>query len=179
MAGSVVIRYNYTRTFPEADYNVYAALSYDGTEPHQLSGKLEMVISDPTQPNQTLTELGAFDGPGTRNVGGWGANEIIQLTDSVGGSPVTVHLAGTQTIRYTANSGDFDYLAFVPTAARPRITSISVNADGQLTITWTAGSGQLQTATSVTGPWTDTGNTTGTFTAPVSGAPDLFFRLKQ
>ena len=75
------------------------------------------------------------------------------------GNLATVHLSGTQILRYAPNSGDFDYLAFVPASARaPSISIIVLQAN--FILTWTGG-GQLQLADSLNGPWTSTGNTSG------------------
>jgi hypothetical protein len=100
--------YNYTRTFPEGSYYVYAALSHDGTDPGLLSGTLHQVTSGATTSSQTLAPLGTFNAPGS---GGWGSNHRVPLTDS-SGLPILVNLSGSTTLRYTASSGDIDYLLF-------------------------------------------------------------------
>jgi hypothetical protein len=47
---------------------------------------------------------------------------------------------------------------------------------GNINIAWT-GTGTLQSANAVTGPWTDVANATTPFSAPISGAAK-FYRLK-
>jgi hypothetical protein len=144
---------NYTRTIPNGNYEVYAALSFDGRAASQLSGSLQLVTSPADAPDQTVEDLGVFDAPGS---GGWGRNDLVVMTDVVGGTKKVVQLGGTQTLRYNMASGDFDYLVLVPAdSARPQITSIS-QAAGTVRIEWTGG-GTLEVSDSVSGPWTDTG----------------------
>ena len=100
---------NYTRTFPAGTYRVFAAISFGDTQPSQCRGSLQLVTGNPSQANQTVQELGTFDGPGT---GGWGSNALVPLKDA-GGKAVLVTLSGAQTIRFSTSSGDFDYLDFV------------------------------------------------------------------
>jgi hypothetical protein len=100
--------YNYTRTFPEDSYYVYAALSHQGTQADLLSGSLHRVTSGASTSSQSLALLGSFNAPGS---GGWGSNHRVPLTDSVG-LPILVDLSGLTTLRYTASSGDIDYILF-------------------------------------------------------------------
>lgn len=116
--------FNYTRTFPAGSYHVYAALSFDGDDPGQLHGTLQKVTSDPTQPNQTLDQLGTFDSRGSR---GWGRDALVPLKDA-NGNLATVNLSGATTIRYSPNSGDYDFLLFVP-PTEP-VTLIAVTKPG-------------------------------------------------
>jgi hypothetical protein len=51
------------------------------------------------------------------------------------------------------------------------------NADNTLTFSWSGG-GTLQSATSVSGPWTDLTSATSPYKAPVTGSA-LFLRIKQ
>jgi len=169
---------NYTRTFPANDYTVWAALSYDGRGAGQLRGSLDLVTSDPAAPNQTVQALGAFNAPGSA---GWGRNELVPMKNT-DGTIITVHMAGVQTVRFNSNSGDFDYLVFVPqtvTPPPPQFTSVVRNANGSITITWT-GTGTLQTATAVTGPWSDVTGATSPFTyTPPAGEQMRFVRIRQ
>lgn len=140
--------YNYTRTFPANTYQVWAALSHDPAD--GLRGRLEQVTSDPTQPNQTVVALGTFDAPTS---GAWGTDNLVQMKDS-GGNPAVVSLSGVQTVRFNANSGDYDYLLFVPGTAPLRFTSITYAAGPPATVTLTwIGGGTLQVADDVNGPW--------------------------
>ncbi len=166
---------NYTRTFPSNTYNVWAALSYGGEGPDLLSGSLDLVTSNPAAANQTVERLGTFSGPGT---GGWGRNELL-LMKGTNGEPASITLNGVQTVRFNLGSGDFDYLLFVPPAP-PRITSVTRNENGSLTITWIGG-GQLETASSLSSPWSPvTGATTGSHTfVPAGRQPILFLRIRR
>jgi hypothetical protein len=133
---------NYTRTFPAGDYEVWAALSFDGRDPGQLRGSLARVTSNPKQPDQTTVPLGDFNAPGS---GGWGRNDLVRMT-------ANVHLEGEQTLRFNLGSGDFDYLLFVPAeiGVEPTIKVARDGADIVLTFT-----GKLLKADKVTGPYTE------------------------
>jgi len=168
---------NYTRTFPANDYQVWAALSYDGRGADALRGSLDMVTSDPTKPNQTINQLGTFDAGAS---GGWGRNELVPMKTN--GVIATIHLDGVKTVRFDMPSGDFDYLVFVPQnagPAAPKFGTVTINANGSISIQWT-GTGTLQTATSVTGPWTDVTGATSPFNyTPPAGETMRFVRIKQ
>lgn len=170
---------NYTRTFPAGTYSVWAALSH-GNAAGGLSGSLDLVTSDPTKPNQTTERLGTFSGTGT---GGWGRNDLVPMRDA-DGKVTTVTMGGVQTVRFNLGSGDFDYLVFAPATATPgggdsdvKITGIRRNANGSITLEWTGG-GTLQSAPSVTGPWTDVAGASSPFTfTPTENA--LFGRIRR
>jgi hypothetical protein len=104
---------NYTRTFPPGAYYVYlreAVLTSALSE-----ALLELVTSDPTQPDQTTTVLGSFLGfkSGVEY-------RTIPLTDSTGTQQRVVRLSGQQTLRLRQNTPpDYvtqNYLIFVPAA---------------------------------------------------------------
>ncbi len=99
---------NYTRDFPDGYYRVYAALSIANTNPDSMRGSLQKVTSGATTPSQTVEQLGAFSGRGS---GGWGINNLVPLKDA-DGKEVVLHLNGLTTLRFTTDSGDFDYLKF-------------------------------------------------------------------
>ncbi len=167
---------NYTRTFPKADYNVWAALSFDGRAAGQLRGSLDLVTSDVTKPSQTTQRLGTFTAPGS---GGWGRNELVPMKDTAGNMAV-IPLEGTKTVRFNLGSGDFDYLVFVPSSATPqiKISSIKKNSNGSITLEWTGG-GTLQTSTSlVGGQWADVNGAASPYTfTPTQKV--LFARVRQ
>jgi hypothetical protein len=172
--------FNYTRTFPANDYQVWAALSYGGRGAGQLHGTLDMVTSDPTKPAQTTQQLGVFDAPGS---GDWGRNELVPMKDSTGAIE-TIHLEGTKTVRYHQPTGDFDYLLFVPQTTvpeGPKFTKFQVNANGSITVEWT-GTATLETTPALTPnpTWTSITGATSPFTfTPQAGVPVLFARLRQ
>lgn len=109
--------FNYTRTFPSGYYKVYAALSYGDTSPGGLRGSMQRVTSGATTTTQTLEALGSFEAPGT---GTWGLNALVPMKDAAG-KVALVQFNGTQTVRFTAASGDIDYYKFV-TAGPPQIS---------------------------------------------------------
>jgi hypothetical protein len=171
---------NYTRTFPSGSYQVWAALSHGNgpSDATALRGKLERVTAGVTTTEQTREALGKFVAPGT---GGWGRNTYVPMTDD-SGVVKTVQMGGEQTVRFTMDSGDFDYLLFVPAAAAPpeapRFTSITMSADGKITVAWEGG-GTLQATTSLTPPiqWQDV-----TSTSPYTFTPEgsaMFGRIKK
>jgi hypothetical protein len=166
--------FNYTRTFPDNTYQVWAALSYGGTGAGQLRGSLDLVTSNPAQPSQTVQQLGTFEAAGSN---GWGRNELVPM--KVNGQIATVALSGVKTVRYNMPSGDFDYLLFVPTSTPPPPVSatISRNANGTITIT-ASEPGTLQSTTSLTPPvtWTNEGAISGSRTLDATGTM-RFFRI--
>lgn len=165
---------NYTRNFPTGEFNVWAALSYDGRASGQLNGSLDRVTSDPTKPDQTTERLGQFSAPGS---GGWGRNELVPMKNA-SGSIVSVPMGGLQTIRFNLGSGDFDYLIFVPSAgAAPEFTKVTRNANGSITLEWTGG-GTLQAAPAVTGPWTDVAGASSPYNLMPSEA-QAFARIRK
>lgn len=111
----------YTRTVPAGFYNVYAALSFDGTGPSQLSASLDVVTGDATQPNPTLRRVGSFDAPGS---GGWGANNIVQMNDATGQKAVIKVAAGDTTLRFNLGSGDFDWFVLTRAVNVPPIVDV-------------------------------------------------------
>ncbi|NBP25284.1 MAG: hypothetical protein EBU81_12185 [Proteobacteria bacterium] len=80
-----------------------------------------------------------------------------------------------------ANSMQVADVALHGTAAgggdAPRFTGIKANADGSITITWT-GAGVLQSATSLSGPWTDVAGATSPLTVPANQAAQ-FARIRK
>lgn len=168
---------NYTRTFPAGNYAVAAALSYDGRGADQLKGTLSLVTAGANTTTQTLVPLGKFVAVGS---GGWGKNNLVPMV-TADGAPAIITLGGEQTVRFTMDSGDFDYLLFAPASATPdgpKIDSIKLNTDGSVTISWTGG-GTLQAAEAITGPWQDvTATSPYTFT-PAAAQKALFGRIKK
>jgi hypothetical protein len=65
-----------------------------------------------------------------------------------------------------------DYMAVPKTVLAPPVIE-----DGIITITW-SGEGELETATSIDGPWEGTGNTSGSFTQE-AGDGSMFFRVNR
>jgi hypothetical protein len=172
--------YNYTRSFPANTYQVWVALSYNGLAAGQLHGRLEQVTSDPSQTNQTVAALGTFDAPGS---GGWGANNLVQMKDG-GGNAAVISLSGVQTVRFNTDSGDYDYLMFVP-GVPPLGFNAPVASGGNVTISWTGtGTIFLQQATALTGnaslDWSDVpGNPTSPFPVTPGATAQKFYRLRQ
>jgi hypothetical protein len=168
---------NYTRDFPDGAFNVWAGMSFGGRGPNDIRATMDLVTSDPTQPDQTVESMGAFNSPGS---GGWGRNELVPLRDG-NGDMVTANMGGVETVRVNLDSGDFDYLLFIPATTpveRPQITKVQVNGDGTITIEWTGG-GTLQATTDlVNGPWQDVTDISPYTFTPDPGVPMMFGRIK-
>lgn len=165
---------NYTRTFPQGEYEVFAAQSYDGVSASQLNGSLGFVTAGITTPNQTVQPLGIFDAPGS---GGWSRNNLVRLTDTAGNPKTVTFTGGVQTIRWTYNSGDADYLLFIPAGAAPPtggFTSVKLTG-GNLVIEWTGGT--LESADDILGPWATVAGASSPATIPTTGTKK-FYRLK-
>jgi len=76
----------------------------------------------------------------------------------------------------SAEPGIVSVPVFVGALVGPAITGTACS-NGELKITFKGG--ELQTAPSVNGPWTDTGNGSGQYTALVAGGGAKFFRVHQ
>ena len=142
---------NYTRNIPASTYQIWAGMSSDrGAQADGMVASLDRVVGSAAVSNQVVQAIGTFQSAGTR---GWGNTSLVPLRD--GGQQIAeVALSGVTTLRVNMNYGDVDYLMLIPTgAAGPRIDSIVVNANGSVTVTW-QGAGLLESAPSVTGPWT-------------------------
>ncbi|MBI3763550.1 MAG: hypothetical protein HY260_17025 [Chloroflexi bacterium] len=172
--------FNLTRDIPTGTYEVWAALSFDGTDASQLSGGLARVTSDPSQANQTTVDLGVFDARGTHDAGGWGANDLVPLTDTPGGNRVVIDAGPNTTLRMNSGSGDFDWFVLVPAAKPPpkdpKITAVRLNGDGTVTVEWV--NGTLQAAPTVLGPWQDVTGATSPLTLSPTGKMQ-FGRVRQ
>ncbi|MDB4808228.1 PA14 domain-containing protein [Verrucomicrobia bacterium] len=107
--------WNYTRDFAEEDtyYHVYGRFSSGGGA---IDNKLSIVTSDATTADQTLEDVGVFQGPAT---GGWNTMKFFPMTDSTGNLGV-VKIGGVTTVRLSMMGGamDANYLAFVKAAVQ-------------------------------------------------------------
>lgn len=184
--------YNYTRTLPAGNYNVYAAASNGGAvgTPHGEYALLERVTAGVGTANQTTEILGIFDGEAT---GGWGLNRWVPLKD-VDGKLVAVQSTGTPTtFRYALptnsipitvagkatttldGNGDWDYMVFVPVSNRPVISEVE-RSGNNLVITWSNGSTLESTTDFIM--WSPVPGATSPATVPITGTAK-FFRVKQ
>jgi hypothetical protein len=174
---------NYTRDFPASaqDYEVYAHLA-DGGNP--IGVELDQITAGQGQADasQTKQMLGVF-APG-RATAGWDNLEIFRLTKDTNGTPTTVHLGGTTTLRLTLLPGaatDYDYLAFRPvaggsTGGGASFSSVVLSADRKSAVlTYT---GTLQSSGTVSGPWTPVVGASSPYTAPIAVTGDLFYRVQ-
>jgi hypothetical protein len=171
--------FNYTRNIPNGTYQIWAAMSFDGTGEGQLSATLDEVTSSASVPDaqQVKQPLGSFNAPGT---GGWGNNRLVPLRDTATSAIKAVELGGNTTLRLNWASGDWDYMMLVPTALTPGglTVSIDLQPDGMLRLEW-EGDGVLQSTTSIpSDQWTDRSETSpAVIDPPATG--NLFFRVQE
>jgi hypothetical protein len=167
--------WNYTRTFPNGKYNVYAALCHadPATSATRIGGRLEDVTGG------TTTVLGVFHAPGT---GGWGNNALVPLQDAATtNTVVALDLSGTKTWRFNLANGDYDYLLLAPALeTAPEFTGVTKNTDGTITVTWTGG-GTLEVTPSLSPvDWQPVAGAVSPYTfTPQAGVNTLFGRIRQ
>jgi hypothetical protein len=157
-----------------------------GTIPNQTMAKNESTIivvpvSDSDTPTADLTFTAmvsntsvlkpiAFSNDGTTVKA-----LIAPKNDATGSSSVTIMVSDG-----TSNSST-SFTVTVGGAQGPELAtpSVKVNPDGtiSITVTWTGG-GELEVADSPAGPWSGTGNTSGTFTEVATKAAH-FYRVRQ
>lgn len=114
---------NYTRVFPAGDYSVRARLRASD-DPESFIARLEKVSGDATEPGQSTTAVGTFLG---RNASM--TYDFLPLTD-VSGTPVTVSLDGTETLRLATQVGSYDinYLELTPSNTAVPMPTINIIA---------------------------------------------------
>ncbi len=90
---------DYTRIFPAGTYNLFVRVSRGNSGTQTDAGKLSLVTSDPTQPNQTIQDLGKHNTPAT---GAWQSYVFVPIINS-GGTPARLVCDGVTptTLRYT------------------------------------------------------------------------------
>jgi hypothetical protein len=110
---------NYTRTFPTGRFNVFARLASASA----ITEEMDLVTSDPTQPNQTTTPLGWFKSSST---GSAQTYQWVPLRDSLG-NLAAVNFSGVATVSMLAQSGyNANFYMLVPATAQPlTVTNIS------------------------------------------------------
>lgn len=100
---------------------------------------------------------------------------VNPVKDATGVATVTI------TVRDSINSASRTFAVAVNAAGTPEFArpTLTTNPDGSktITITWQNG-GELEWALSAAGPWTGTGNTSGTYSEPANAASRLF-RIKR
>jgi len=76
----------------------------------------------------------------------------------------------------TTNSLDLAFAVTTTIASNPPVRLTSVRSNANVVISWT-GSGTLQAATNLTGPWSNIAGATSPYSATPSTAPRRFFRV--
>jgi hypothetical protein len=99
---------------------------------------------------------------------------VTPVKDATGLSTVTI------TVKDGKNTVSRTFAVNVEATAPPQLSAptLTRNPDGSLTVTvtWQNG-GELEWASSPTGPWTKTGNKTGTYSEPATGIK--YFRVTR
>ncbi len=162
--------FNYTRDYGAGgNFQIYLRASH-GDGAATIGGRLDM-IDDPASGTPVITPIGNFRAPATGN---WDGFIFIPLKRA-DGSVANVALSGVQTLRYSveANGGDVNYLMLCPVG--PQLTiGPDPATPGNVLISWN-GVGRLESAPSLTGPWTTvTGATSPHSTSAATG--NRFFR---
>jgi hypothetical protein len=98
---------NYTRTFPNGNYNIFLRVAYGGGT---ASTPMDKITDGWGTTTQTTTNLGTFN---IANSGGWDSFAWVPLRDS-GGNLVQVQLNGTNTLRLTAGGGNLNFAMLIP-----------------------------------------------------------------
>ena len=151
---------NYTRVFPPGNYTAYlrAASTYTSSGGF-FTFNFDQVTSDPTQANQTLTNIGTFVVPYT-GLNGVFTNVPLTTNATLVSNGIPIYLSGTNTLRLTANNNAnskvwVNYLVLVPDATNlPSVAITSPNSGASFSagtnITFTAsasGSGGISSVT--------------------------------
>ena len=154
--------FNYTRTYPAGEYNVYARMA---TSLQDFSLPFEDVTGG------TTNLLGSFQGNGR-----WfDLFDWIPLMD--GGSLAKVTLGGVATLRFNTPEGEVNpnSFLFVPAVATPAMLSISDIGGGQVRVEWDT-PGTLEEASPIGGGWNPVaGNPTSPYTTIASG--ERYYRV--
>lgn len=115
---------NYTRTYPNGNYNVYLRVADGGGN---LNTSMDKVTAGWGQDSslQTITNMGVFN---IVNSGGWDSFAWVPLRDS-SGNLARVQLNGsTNTFRLTAGGGNLNFVLLVPANTNlPTISGIYPN----------------------------------------------------
>lgn len=171
--------YNYTRQTPAGDYYVIGRLS-SGEPNNPIKAQLDEVTAGHGTPNQTLKKIGSVNVPTTGN---WDTFTFVAFRDDAGNA-AKVTLGGEKTLRFTVGPTgpvnlDINYLLFIPAGPpAPSGPKLAAARDGaNIKIEWT-GTATLESADSVTGPWSAVANAKSPFSAPTTGS-GKFYRLRQ
>jgi hypothetical protein len=178
---------NYTRTFPAGRYAIIAGVANDGDPGADLTTRTDTMnshlskVANPTIADgstvgvegglQGLTKLGVFNSPVS---GAWSSNDLIPLTDEATGAIVEVQLSGTETLRWTNDSGlDMDYLLLYNLTSTPAPTIAISRAGGTVTINFT---GTLQSSATLgtTANWSTVTGASNPYTVPTADAMRFF-----
>lgn len=172
--------------------NNYADIvTFNGTPQRGIS-----VVTDPVAGNgEVLATIGTEGDPafGGAVIAEWEAGATLANTAAnILGGPRLLFLTGSREANGLTSQGAgildlsadgakmflnaVEYLTAGSTV-EPATLSVARAAGGNITIQWT-GTGTLESADSVMGPWTAVGNASSPFTAPTSGAA-RFYRLRQ
>lgn len=105
---------NYTRNYPSGTYNIYVRASNGTGNTSADSGSISLVTGDPTQPNQTVLQLGKFSVPAIA----WGTYSWVPVKDPAGN--LAQFTGGSvETLRMTIDGGNCNENFFLLTPVDP------------------------------------------------------------
>lgn len=170
--------FNYTRDLPVGTYQVLLRARGRADQTLSLGS-----VSNPTQANQTVSELGTFVVGSTG-----GSYRFFPLKDAQG-KDLVLEWGGKQTLRISAlqtdGNVDLNYLMFVPASIQTEPVQVELSilsAGDQITLSWPvpagggSGEGLLQKSASPLGPWVSVPTTGNSHTVSASQAAE-FYRI--
>ena len=119
--------YNYTRNFEAGTYSAALGFSWDGRSAQANPFTLDLVTSDPTKPEQTLSRLGQVT---VSQTGGWSNNDTVPFMNADGTAAATFTLGANSTVRLTIPGGDIDYLLFYKVSTGPSVVAVPSDVPG-------------------------------------------------
>jgi hypothetical protein len=168
--------WNYTRTYPAGQFNVYLRAARDTTGAAPMG--LQKVTSGWGTANQTTVVLGSFSVPDT---GGWQTYAWVPLLDSSGNLAVVSLNGSTNTLRLTDGGANLNFLTLVPASllnAVPNGANLKLSFNTQPGYNYTISYKNKLTDASWTALTTVAGdNTLKTLSYPMAGS-SRFYRVQ-
>lgn len=142
---------------------------------------INLTVTDSDTPLQALQFTSTTSNPGLVS----GVTVDVSSGSAIASVALVPDATGLATVTITVSDGtSSDFKAFallvLPEGGEPELNTPTISQVGgvtTITVTWSGG-GELETAPSAVGPWTGTGNTSGTFSEPAAGAAK-FYRVRR
>jgi hypothetical protein len=148
----------------------------DQTTEKNTPVSIRLVVTDIDTPLNQLVFTSQTSNPGLVSSVTFDASSgtaiatVTPVADMTGAALVTI------TVSDNVGSSSQSFALAVTEPVTPPVLAI-VRTGNSVTVTWENG-GELETSESVVGPWTKTGNTSGTYTEPITVAA-RFFRVSR